>query len=105
MCMTQRIIGLTFKDSKILYALLKSPRHYRRVNQTDLLFTKFTLLWYITNVVFSVKLVFSVQRFLNVQKSQGGHKKFCNSVAVKDNYMPLGIFMCYKYAINVRSFT
>jgi len=38
--------------------------------------------------------VFSVQRFLNVQKSLGGHKKFCNFAVIEGNQMLLGIFMC-----------
>jgi len=48
---------------------------------------------YFSFVYFSA--VFSVQRFLNVQKSIGGHtQKFCNFAVVEDNQMPLGIFMC-----------
>jgi len=49
---------------------------------------------YFSFIYFSVSLVFSVQRFLNVQKSLGGHKKICNFTVIEGNQMPLGIFMC-----------
>jgi len=39
------------------------------------------------------KAIFFVQRFLNVQKSLGGHtKKFCNFAVTEGNQMLLGIF-------------
>ena len=45
-------------------------------------------------IYFSV--VFSVQRFLNMQKSLCGtsHNKFCNFAVIEGNPMLLGIFMC-----------
>jgi len=44
-------------------------------------------------IYFSV--VFSIQRFLNVQKSLGGsHKKFCNFAIIKGNQVSFGIFVC-----------
>ena len=44
-------------------------------------------------IYFSV--VFSVQRFLNVQNSLGGHtQKFCDFAVIEGNQMSLGIFMC-----------
>jgi len=39
-------------------------------------------------------VVFSVQRFLNMQKSPGGHKKIYNFAVIEGNQMPLGSFMC-----------
>jgi len=59
---------------------------------------KFASLWrhQLNNIshLFILVQSFSVQRFLNVQKSLGGHKEICNFAVIEDNQMPLGIFMC-----------
>jgi len=47
---------------------------------------------YFSFIYFSA--VYSVRRFLNVQKSLGGHKISCNFAEIEGNQMPLGVFMC-----------
>jgi len=48
---------------------------------------------YFSFIYFSA--VFSLRRFLNVQKSLGRHKKSCNVAVIEGNQMPLGVFYVY----------
>jgi len=54
----------------------------------------FGVINYFSFIYFSA--VFSVRRFLSVQKSLGGHtQKFCNFAVIEGNQMPLGVFYVY----------
>jgi len=44
--------------------------------------------------LFQEMLVFSMQRFLNVQKSLGCHTENSNFAVIEGNQMPFGIFIC-----------
>ena len=55
-------------------------------------------------------VVFSIQRFLNMQKSLWSHTKFCNFAVIEGSQMLLGIFMCIwtcnkhvKFHVKIRS--